>query len=1049
MKKILSRAAVIFLLMLLFSGILWRYADKILDTLARPQIETLAAKMLFADISIGQMRWTKNGLEILDFQISAPQVNATVPSMVLDFTLASLWNRQFKRLSINEPQLEIKPSPGQEEPENIFLELPKLPVKIELLTISDGCLDINSAIQKLHFHQLNVHGTLQPQSHFSLSAFAGSGEQQSVSMSGTLQFSPRQILTLESLTWQEQQLLKDPLSLELSGGELALDRSQLTLPHVDDSQLQDLLKALGQPSPLPADLKFTLMDTRIKASLDGSALQLELQVPEGQVVWKRVSGSFSALRVTLVQERQGWKIAGKFATPTQASVDFNAQINTMNNFAGRMTVNIPDPGALTMALLSDPALKIIGALHLLSDFSWVDKRLEITTVIQGSTATSSATDYLVDISRLNGQGQLLVVEGEETFTLTLHQDSQPLVSASGNFKQFKASLNTKNLDFIKQLLAPDLIPPQISAGSGVKIAGQFSSSGSNWSGRVNLSTDEILFSDLSLKNLAMQAKLQLATNQLKLSAITISAETAYGNVLSARLSGGATAEVSGSGYTLTIKELTLDDMNYSSVDGLSGVGVAAVTLRGQIDAWSTESIALDLNGTLSAHEVLAGVFYANLSNHQADFSLRGELNPGISEAMVNQLEINLPKLGKLTVSGQFSPDRINSQGHLDLIELSSSYGEQIKQLLLDLQPTLADLDLSGQLDLAYQLHWDPTDWQTQGAIKLKALNTHWPRHQLKITGASGTIPFALGSIPQTKTVASAPKFSGEITFSALSIGPASTEQGKLYLSAELNRINTLSPLQLNLAGGHLAIEGVNFGWTKGQPQGSIKIDIDGVNLETLNRDLGLPIMQGNLSANLGTIRYIDRQFSTDGVASLDVFGGRFHFSNMRYSDPFSRHPVFSADIDFTDLDLQQATHTFDFGEMNGILDGHVHGLQLFGTTPAAFEAAVSTHESGTRNISVKALNNLSILSQGGISAALSRGVYQFIDFYRYQKIAFNCSLVNDTFTLIGTALPGSSRYLVRGGLLPPRIDITTSTPTISFKEMVNRLGRIDRAGSGK
>ncbi|MCW8859289.1 MAG: hypothetical protein OQK97_06260, partial [Deltaproteobacteria bacterium] len=999
-------------------------------------------------VRIGQMNWSKKGMEVHDLQISTRQGTFVVPGAAVNFTLASLWQRRLNELLISDPQLEFNPSPEQENPANTSLTFPELPVSIELLTISGGRLDINTATRQLHFHQLNFTGTLQPQSRFSLSAFVGSGEQQPVAIVGMLQFSPQQNLTLERLSWQGQQLLKDPLSLEFSGGELALDGSRVGLSHFDDEQLQNLFRALGQSSPLPANLAFTLTDVRIKVSLDSSSLQLDLQVARGQVAWNTLSSPFSALRVSLAREQQGWEIAGQFTDPAQVSFDFNARINNINNFAGRASINIPDPGALKVVLIGGPALKINGALHMTADFSWADRRLDMTTEVRGSAATSPATAYLVDIGRINGQGKLQLVDGQESFTLNLRHGSQPFVSASGNFQEFSASLNAANLDILKQLLAPDQLPPQMPAASGVKIAGQFSASGSNWEGRINLSTAETLFTGLSLKNLAMQTKFQLAKNQFTFSDITISAGAAYGDVLTARLAGYASAEFSDAGYSLAFEKLSVNDLNYNSADGLTGVGAAAVALQGHINgSWSAGSIALDLNGIIAAREVLAGVFYANLSSYQANFSVHGELNIGTGELTAKLLEINLPKLGKLVANGQFSPDRISSKGRLDLIELSSSYGEQLKPLLHDFQPTLANLDLAGRLALDYQLHWGPSGWLTQGAVTLKDLSAYWQDQQLEMIDGSGTIPFFLGNGIQADTAASVTKYSGNITLGALSVGPATVEQGKLQLTAELNRIAIISPLQLSLAGGHLAIEDVSLSWAKGQPQGSIKIDIAGVNLEPLNRDLGLPIMQGSLSANLGTIRYLDRQLSTTGIASVEVFGGRFQFSNMRYSEPFSSHPVFYTDIDFTDLDLQQATHTFDFGEMNGILDGHVRGLQLFGTTPAAFEAAVATRETGTRNISVKALNNLSILSQGGISAALSRGIYQFIDFYRYRKIAFDCSLVNDTFTLIGTALPGSNRYLVHGGLLPPRIDITTTTPTISFKEMVNRLGRIDRAGS--
>ena len=213
------------------------------------------------------------------------------------------------------------------------------------------------------------------------------------------------------------------------------------------------------------------------------------------------------------------------------------------------------------------------------------------------------------------------------------------------------------------------------------------------------------------------------------------------------------------------------------------------------------------------------------------------------------------------------------------------------------------------------------------------------------------------------------------------------------------------------------------------------------------QELGWPEMDGTLGADLGRLHYRSGELSIAGEAEIEVFAGRISVRNMQVKEPFSRYPVFLADIDFSGIDLYRLTKTFSFGEMNGVIDGYVHQLRVFGATPTRFEARLSTRKSGTRNISVKALNNLSILSQGGLSAALSRGIYRFIDFYRYRSIGIVCSLENDQFRMRGTALEGSDRYLVYGGLLPPRIDVVSSSPTVSFREMVKRLKRIDRTGS--
>jgi hypothetical protein len=350
------------------------------------------------------------------------------------------------------------------------------------------------------------------------------------------------------------------------------------------------------------------------------------------------------------------------------------------------------------------------------------------------------------------------------------------------------------------------------------------------------------------------------------------------------------------------------------------------------------------------------------------------------------------------------------------------------------------------MSLDGRLLWNPDRWQTNGTLRFAELDASWPPRRLELVDGSGSVPFAFSSAPAASAAEPGAASVGTMSFGSFSAGPASLKQGRLELAASNNRFRVRSPLLLQLAEGRLAIEQLTLSLSDGQLQGSVQIEIAEVELEALTEQLGLPVMQGRVSADLGTILYADRQLSSDGVAEIEVFGGRFQLRNMRYRDPFSSYPAFHADIDFSGLDLLQATRTFDFGEINGLLDGHIHGLKLFGSTPAAFDAAVATRPRGKRNISVKALKNISVLSQGGIASVLSQGVYRFIDFYRYRTIGFKCSLENDIFTLVGTARPGSDRYLVHGGLLPPRIDIITSTPTISFKEMIDRIGRIDRAG---
>jgi hypothetical protein len=95
-----------------------------------------------------------------------------------------------------------------------------------------------------------------------------------------------------------------------------------------------------------------------------------------------------------------------------------------------------------------------------------------------------------------------------------------------------------------------------------------------------------------------------------------------------------------------------------------------------------------------------------------------------------------------------------------------------------------------------------------------------------------------------------------------------------------------------------------------------------------------------------------------------------------------------------------------------------------------------------QKISVDALKKISILGTGSSTSILDRGIYQFFKEYRYDKLGFKAFLKNDNLLLLGIENEGNKEYLVKGGLLPPKVDVISYTQNISFQEMVSRLQRI-------
>jgi hypothetical protein len=385
---------------------------------------------------------------------------------------------------------------------------------------------------------------------------------------------------------------------------------------------------------------------------------------------------------------------------------------------------------------------------------------------------------------------------------------------------------------------------------------------------------------------------------------------------------------------------------------------------------------------------------------------------------------------------------IQSRGSLRLARLGADFSERFLPALGERFKAAKDLRLSGSVKTEFALNAASEGWHVRGTAFPAGLDLK--RGFLDARGLEGSVPFDVSSGSRPPGV-SEKKSTGTLSFSTFSFGPARFEGTSLDLVSSPNQMEISGPATFRVAKGVLEIEGASFARGKGGPAFSAEIDIRNIDLEALTGELGWTAMSGSLDADLGRIDYANDILSSEGNMVIEAFGGIVLVSGIRMEAPFSAYPLLLGSVDFSGIDLFQLTRTFSFGAINGIADGFIHELRLFRFTPSRFEAVLETRKKGTRNISVKALENLTVISQGGLSGALSRGLFRFIDFYRYRKIGIWCILDQDVFVLRGTARKGSERHIVYGGLLPPKIDILAPEHAISFKEMLNRLQRIERA----
>lgn len=391
---------------------------------------------------------------------------------------------------------------------------------------------------------------------------------------------------------------------------------------------------------------------------------------------------------------------------------------------------------------------------------------------------------------------------------------------------------------------------------------------------------------------------------------------------------------------------------------------------------------------------------------------------------------------------------VSGTGRLDLRTLSfdeltlaahSDDAERLYQVLV--QPFLIgtaadDLDVQGQV--GFVLHFD-SQGPAQAGLQLKdlAFSDRQGRYALRRT--EGAVAWARDGDASVS----------RLDTDGVRIYRIESDPFAIRATFSGDRIDLVEPLVVPLLGGRVALDSfaLRGALVEGEaPRWTADASVRAVSLEQLTRQLDWPLFNGDLSADLGRMRYADRQFSIGGGLELTAFGGAIRVDGLRIDDPLAAVPVLRADATLRGLDLDAVTRTFSFGRIQGRLDGDVKDLQLVAWQPDQFDLHLYTppDDSSRRRISQRAVENLTELGSG-VPAGLSASVLRIFEEFSYRAIDVKILLRGDSASIDGLARPDGGYYLVRGSGLP-RIDVIGRNRSVAWSDLLERLREIQVEG---
>lgn len=267
--------------------------------------------------------------------------------------------------------------------------------------------------------------------------------------------------------------------------------------------------------------------------------------------------------------------------------------------------------------------------------------------------------------------------------------------------------------------------------------------------------------------------------------------------------------------------------------------------------------------------------------------------------------------------------------------------------------------------------------------------------------------------------------------------------GNTNLKAELNRYSLTAPsLVLPVLDGMLKVEHVSAAYLDQQWVWHLKMQLAPISMHAFSQALSWPEMQGKIDGQVPLITYAAKQLNMDGKMQFNMFNGSVTMDSLRIDDPLGTTPKLYANLQMRNIDLGDLTRTYNFGAIEGKLEGEVKDLRLENWKPVRMDAKIQTADGKhVKKISQRAVENITALGGEGAAAALQRTFLRFFKEFNYEKIGLSCQLRGDVCKMGGVESTPTG-YIIVKGKGAPSVTVNGYTEYVSLTDLIARLKRI-------
>lgn len=486
--------------------------------------------------------------------------------------------------------------------------------------------------------------------------------------------------------------------------------------------------------------------------------------------------------------------------------------------------------------------------------------------------------------------------------------------------------------------------------------------------------------------------------------------------------------------------LNIRDLAFDSPDGRFAADGLAMKL--ELEATSDSLAAPAVNGSILGGEILVDDFYRDFADGELHF------------ATVLSWDENSLRIPSFKVTDNYSLE-VQGRAEVGLGDDTDVLRLEVNKLELKfpgayeryMEPMAAVLTLDG-LEVTGHLSWNG-EWH-DGSFKsgdflvgdLSIVDVE--RHRFAFTG--------LDAHMRPGNYA----FDSKLSWRGLLIGRINLGPGEVALDSEPGKFAIIKPLVLEVMGGRVRLNELSVllpgssTADDAEPDIRLKADLEELDMERITAALGWPNFSGKISGHIPGVSLNDGVLDVEGQILVDVFDGSLTLDDLKVERLFGVLPSLSANIEAKNLDLEQLTRTFSFGQISGRIDGFIRDLRMLDWEPVAFDAWFGTpqNQKGSRDISRQAVNHLTTLGGGQATTALTSPVMKLFSNFSYKALGLGCRMQNNICDIRGVSEDDKSVLIMEGAGVP-KITIRAFNRRVDWPQLMAQLVAASEADSIK